>query len=133
MVVRPRSLPWDLVAVHADQGDGSVLRFLELTQAEAESALPVLARVLESAIEQDSGRVELVPLANRQETWVRVLLAGFVLVACARTPGRPYQPLLFCSIDEAKAASDRISLACSGSAARPCEIYFNTRHFRPSS
>jgi hypothetical protein len=132
-VIRPRSLPWDLVLVHTDQRDSSMVRFLEMTQAEAEKMLPVLARVLEAVIEQDTGRVELVPLASRPEAWVRVLLDGFVVVACSRTPGQPYQPLLFGSVGEAKAAADRIASACSGSTRVPCEIYFNTRHFRASS
>ena len=72
-----------------------------------------------------------IPWATRPgggpQVWVRV--GEFVWVLCGRTPGQPYHPLLFTSLEEAAVAAQRIEPYLWPGAEAEQEYYFNTQNF----
>jgi len=129
VILRPRGLAWDLVVVTGQgNGDGPAIASFEREQAAA------LARGLLHALDawtaDGSGRVETVPGGDAAGYIVRVSVGDFCLGACSRTPGRPYQPAPFDSIDTAARAGRSISAVLCPAPGVQQEYYFNTQNFR---
>src|SRR5262249_27224695 len=87
VVVRPRSLPWDLLLIDADK---AVIRFREFGRAEAEAAAEALGQALDVWSTHGGGRIEAVPAPGSPGYCVCVEMVQYRLVACPRFPGRSY-------------------------------------------
>jgi hypothetical protein len=126
VVVRPRGLDWDLLPLNPNDNGGP--RFWEAARIEAQDVAQRLYRALEaSATDGDGARVDAVAASTGYE--VRIAVGSFVLLACGRIPGRPYEPHLFDTVTEALAAVDQIRACLNPTAAVVQEVYLNTRNF----
>jgi hypothetical protein len=123
LILRPRSLPWDLVAARADGA------FREMSREEADAAAADLARALDDCAAGGPGAVDSVGAPDGRAYWLRVRVGAFALLACPRDPGRPYRPALFEGAEAARAAADQLAAVLCPPAGAPQELYFNTRHF----
>jgi hypothetical protein len=122
LILRPRALAWDLVAVG---GDGA---FRELARAEADEAARGLGRALDEWAAGGPGAVEAVA-APGGGRWLCARVGAFALLACPREPGRPYRPAVFADADSARAAAAQLAAVLCPPAGVAQEMYFNTRHF----
>ena len=122
LIVRPRSLPLDLLLVQGPAGTA----FRELTKTEAAGVALGFLTALESWDRGGPGHVDAVSTGGGHVVWVDV--GDFSLVACARSPGQPYRPLVLSEEREARqAAADALTILRPGSNEQ--EVYLNTRHF----
>jgi hypothetical protein len=128
VIVRPRSLPWDLLLCRSAED----LSFRELGHDEASAAALSLYRALGAWSAGGPGCVEAIASGEGAGRRLRVTIGPFVLVACRRVPGQPYTAL-GCGEDEAsQVRQDLAELLCPGEGVER-EVYFNTRFFeRPT-
>jgi len=126
VVVRPRSLPWDLLLVEAGN---AVVRFSEFGRGEAEAVAEEIGRALDEPGPGSSGKIEIAPAPGTPGHCVLMELGRFRLVACPRLPGRAYRPMVWATTENAAGAADALrQVLCPPPGARQ-EIYFNSRHF----
>jgi hypothetical protein len=129
VLLRPRSLDWDLVPLRPDETEGPQTPFWEIDRDQGASLVSELHRGLEEWAGGGLGRIEPMPAPGGKGYQVRVGVGQFVLVACERVPGEPYRPALFATVTKALAAAERItSVLCPRPDANQ-EIYFNTDQF----
>jgi hypothetical protein len=125
LILRPRSLAWDLLLV---QAPGSPV-FRQLSGGEA----PLVAQKIYRALEQcgTGGAAALHPVepTTGPGFWLQASLGAFALLACARRPGQPYQPHVFPDAETAHAAAAALAVVLCPPAGVEQEVYFNTRHF----
>ena len=76
------------------------------------------------------GRIEPMPAPGGKGYQVRAGVGRFVLIACDRIPGRPYQPAVFDTVSSALSAAERIIAILRPSPGAHQEVYFNTENFR---
>jgi hypothetical protein len=123
LIVRPRSLALDLVLL--SEAGGHTFRVLGETEAIA------AVRVLVLALEKGAGgHIAPLPAPEGDGYWVRADVGGFALLACARHPGKPYQPLLFPNEAAVRAAAELAAILCPPPGVDQ-ELYVNTRNFSP--
>jgi hypothetical protein len=128
VIVRPRSLPWDLLQIEPGTWDAGI-RFSAFPREKAEAEAEALARGLEEWSEDGAGRIEAIAAPGSPGHCVRGEFARRVLIACPRLTGQSYRPMVFA--DEPTAA-DAARLLREVMCPRPGavqEIYFNSRHF----
>lgn len=124
VIVRPRSLPWDLLPLDPLTIEGAGTPFWEVDRTQA----PALAqRILEALQAVNGNRVDA--LAGREGYEVRAAVGSFVLVVCDRQPGQPYRPAVFETVAEAESAVERIAACLCPPAHTERELYINTLHF----
>jgi hypothetical protein len=129
LVVRPRALAWDLLLVEDGPDAEAVIRFCDVTRAEAEAAAERFGRALDGWAGDRPARVEPFPAPGCPGYCVRAMVGEFTLVACPRAPGRPYRPMVFASRDEAQQAADALANVLCPPPGASQEVYFNTRNF----
>lgn len=124
LIVRPRSLQWDLLLVRGVSG----LDFRELDADEAVGVAEAFLRALEA---WNAGGVGQVAAAASSQGGFLVWLDvdEFTLVLCGRLPGQPYRPLTFAVESEAREAAGRLSQVLHPPTGVVQEVYLNTRHF----
>ncbi|HBI41839.1 MAG TPA: hypothetical protein DDY78_03155 [Planctomycetales bacterium] len=125
LILRPRSLPWDLVLLRP--ADASVFR--EMDRDEAIATAEELVRALEAWSDGAPGRVESASAARGSGFWLHVHAGLFSLLLCRRTPGRPYEAERFADDDAARAAAADLTPILRPPPGAQQELYFNTRHF----
>jgi hypothetical protein len=125
VVVRPRSLPWDLLLVEAEE---AVIRFREFGRDEAEAVAEAIAQALDDWSDSD-GRVESTPAPGSPGHCVRIAMGPYRLVACPRLPGQTYRPMVWATAKQAMEAADALRQALCPPAGARQEIYFNSRYF----
>ncbi|HTU16698.1 MAG TPA: hypothetical protein VMG10_01440, partial [Gemmataceae bacterium] len=91
LIVRPRSLSWDLLLLRPDATN----TFRELPREQAQSLADELFQALRQWSEGASGHVEEIPCPDGRGYWLRVRVGPFTLLVCGRQPGQPYQPFAF--------------------------------------
>jgi hypothetical protein len=123
VILRPRALAWDLLLLR--EADGTVFR--DLSHDEAAMEAQRLYRGLEAWSAGGPGAVETVP-AEGGGLWLRVRVAAFTLLACPRTPGQPYRPLVLTDAEALAAARGLAEVLCPPAGVEQ-ELYFNGRHF----
>jgi hypothetical protein len=96
--------------------------FRDLGRDEAAAAAQELILSLDARASGGPGGVEI------DGGGVRVRVGAFVLLVCARAPGRPYQPQQFADAD-ARAAAAALDAVLRPPPGAEQELYFNTRHF----
>jgi len=129
VLLRPRSLDWDLVPLHPDETEASQSPFWEVERDEGTRLAADLHSALEEWAQGGLGRVEPMPAPGGKGYQVRVGVGRFVLVACDRIPGAPYKPAVFASVSQALAAAERVvAVLCPRAEVRQ-EMYINTENF----
>ena len=132
VLLRPRSLAWDLVPLRPDETEPSETPFWEVERDEGARLAAELHGGLEEWAQGGLGRVEPMPAPGGKGYQVRAGIGRFVLVACDRVPGARYKPAVFASVSQALAAAERIAaVLCPGADAKQ-EIYINTDQFTKS-
>jgi hypothetical protein len=129
VILRPRSLPWDLLLCRGADD----LTFREMGHDEASAAALLLFRALGAWAKGGPGGIDILDSPDGDGRQLRVTVGPFVLAVCRRIPGQPYTALA-CGDDEAVRARQALSgLLCPPDGVEQ-EAYFNTRFFeRPSS
>jgi hypothetical protein len=120
LILRPRSLSWDLLLCHP----GTNPTFRELRREEAE----VLALNLLQALRQGLARAE-VDACPHGGFWLRVRVGALEFLACGRRPGQPYQPWSFADSEIAQTAGEQLRAVLNPSENVEQEVYLNNRHF----
>ncbi len=129
IVVRPRSLDWDLLPARPLTPQQPAPAFLELHRDEATAMARKLALLLEGANGDEPGRVAAIAAPAQSGYWMQVELSALMLLACRRRPGEPYRPLLFPTHEEAAAAARQTAAVLFPPPGTEQELYFNLRHF----
>jgi hypothetical protein len=125
LIVRPRSLGWDLLLV---QGLASCA-FREMNREEASAVARNFLEALQAWQQGGAGQVAAVPSSSSAGYLVWADVGDFSFIACARVAGQPYHPRVFEREDEARQAASRIAEILNPSPAVVQEVYFNTHHF----
>jgi hypothetical protein len=126
LIVRPRSLAWDLLLVRP----GSVSAFHELPNEEAGRLTHELYQALRQWSGSASGHIEEVACPEEHGFWVRIRVGPFALLLCGRRPGQPYEPLVFADAESALAAASKLRRVLHPPANVDQEVYLNTLHFQ---
>jgi hypothetical protein len=129
LIVRPRSLAWDLLVVHSDRRTGPTTAFRDFGRAEAEAAGEGLLLALERWSAGGPGRVEPVPTEAADGYHVRAAVDVFPLLLCPREPGRSYRPGVFADRAAAAAAAAAVAAVLRPGPDGEQEVYLNARHF----
>lgn len=124
LILRPRSLSWDLLLLRPDLTNA----FLELPREAAERLGQEIYRALRQWSEGASGYVEEIA-APDGGFWVRVRVGEFALLLCDRRPGQPYRPLAFPDVETALSAAAQLRRILRPPADVDQEVYLNTIHF----
>jgi hypothetical protein len=130
LILRPRSLPWDLLVVN-EPAPADQVTFREMSREEASGQALALFRALQAWAAGGPGGLAVSPAPD---AGFRLLVkaGSFALVVCDRMPGRPYQPEEFVDRESAECAGRELAaVLCPGPDAEH-EVYFNTRHFSPT-
>ena len=125
LIVRPRSLSWDLLLLRPDATN----TFHELTREHAHRLAVELFQALRQWSEGASGHVEELPCPDGGGYWLRVRVGSFALLLCGRRPGQPYQPLVFPDADTAFSAAGQLRGILRPPPHIEQEVYLNTTHF----
>jgi hypothetical protein len=122
LILRPRSLAWDLVLLRGAEGKA----FRDMNRDEAQVVAGALLRALDKA----GGHVEEVAHPDGR-LWLRARVGPYALLVCPRLPGQPYQPEAFPDAASARAAAAELAPILCPPPGVEQECYCNTRHFSP--
>lgn len=122
VILRPRSLPWDLVVCRGPHD----LTFADFPHDEASACAQNLFRALRAWGTDSSASIDFVPTSAG--SFLRVLLGAYALLVCPRQPGRPYVPLV-CSEVPADPGIGLLRDILCPPMGREQEVYFNVRFF----
>jgi hypothetical protein len=125
LILRPRSLSWDLLLVRPDDGSA----FQDMTREEATIAAQRVYRALEAWAAGGPGTVEAVPSPEGTGFWLRAVVAAYVLLACPREPGKSYRPLALPDAEVAREAARALTAVLCPRDGMEQELYFNGRNF----
>jgi hypothetical protein len=127
VILRPRSLPWDLLLCRGADD----LSFRELAHDEASAAAVSLFLALREWAAGGPGQIEGIVASDRTRWHLRALIGPFPLVVCPRLPGQPYAAL---SLDdhELLQAGRAVMEVLHPDEGTEQEVYFNTRYFERS-
>lgn len=124
LILRPRSLSWDLLLSHPEMNG----TFRDLYSEEATRLSGELYHALAGWSAGASGHLEEVARPDGG-FWLRVCVGPFALLVCGREPGQPYRPLTFPDADAALAAAGRLRRILCPPGGIEQEVYLNTRYF----
>src|SRR5438270_8072116 len=119
LIVRPRTLAWDLVLAQAGG-------FREMNREEAEHVAHQVAAALEASA---GGVIEPVYSLDAGGSWLRVRIGAYALTVCSRVPGRPYQAHLFPDPEAVRVAVEALTALLRPPPTVEQELYVNTHHF----
>jgi hypothetical protein len=125
LIVRPRSLPLDLLVL-AESGSNA---FREFEREQAGRAAEALFDILAGS---NPGRVECATAAGdaADAFYLRVHVGPFHLLACDRRPGQAYVPLAFADLASARSTAQRVTRLLCPPLGSDQEVYLNTRNFQ---
>ena len=126
LILRPRGLSWDLLLLRPD----ALTTFREVPHSEADHLSHEMLQALRDWSEGASGHVEEIACPDGRGFGVRIRVGPFALLACARQPGRPYQPLIFPDVDAALSAAAQMRDILRPPGQVDQEVYLNTHHFQ---
>jgi hypothetical protein len=129
LIVRPRALAWDLLPLRSGLDLVAASPFHEVGHQEAPGLAQELQRSLETWADDARGQVEVFSVPRGEGYQVRVRLGAFLLIACDRDPGRPYQPALFATLEGARKAASSLAVFLRPDPGGGQELYVNTRNF----
>lgn len=128
VIVRPRSLPWDLLPARWDGDRGKPPQFCVFSRDEAAAVARRFVTHLESASKAGAYPLESFgdAQAGRLQMWLRT--DEFVWIVCKRAPGEAYQPILFTSLEELTYAEEMIARYVCPAPESTQTYYFNTQY-----
>jgi hypothetical protein len=129
LILRPRSVAWDLLLVRSGEGGEAGTPFLHLEAEEGQAMAEGVLRALQRWVAGGSGKVDAAVAPDGVGYWVQAEVGAFPLIACERRPGQPYRPAAFAGAEEAEAAAAAIAAALCPSPGIGLEVYLNMRHF----
>lgn len=132
VILRPRSLAWDLLLLRGYTPQAPVISFWEVARAQAPALADQVRRAIESSASADGVHVFPVTVPDGLAHRVLARIGPYHLILCPREPGRPYRPLDFANEADARDAIGRIALLLTPGANANQELYLNTRHFARS-
>jgi hypothetical protein len=121
VILRPRSLNWDLLPVRVREQ--SV--FCEFGREEA----ALLARQIHETLEQAEGDQQIQAQAAADGYRLCAAVGEYLWMVCGRVPGQTYRPVLFATLEEADSAARRIAAVLWPGPDTEQEVYFNTQNF----
>ena len=129
VILRPRSLEWDLLPLKPGQEQSNPPAFCEWTRDEA----AVMARRVVQAFERVAGNptspVEVVCSPPGERYGICARVEGCLWIACDRLAGKSYQPCFFACADDAAMAAARLTPLLWPAVDAQQEYYFNTQAF----
>ncbi len=129
VILRPRSLEWDLLPLKPGLEQSNPPAFCDWTRDEA----AVMARRVVRAFERVAGSlaspIEIVCSPPGERYGVCARVEGCLWIACGRLAGKSYQPSFFGCAEEAAAAAALLAPLLSPAADAQQEYYFNTQAF----
>ena len=129
VILRPRSLDWDLLAARW-QGDPTAPPVLcDFERDEAAQVARRLPQALADAVARGVNPVETLgaPSGRAFQVWVRA--AELYWIPCGRTTGQAYHPLVFSSQEQARTVGEMLAQILWPAADADQEYYFNTQKF----
>lgn len=123
LIVRPRSLAWDLLLLRPD----SATAFRELFREQAGRIAEAVYDELRGWPRNGDGIAEVARPDGG--FWLHVHIGPFVLALCGRHPGQPYQPQVFADAAAAQQAADAVRGVLCPASEIDQEVYLNSRHF----
>ena len=127
VLLRPRALAFDLVPLRTPLANGVGPRFQEVGRQEAEALVRRLDQILNDGT--DNIRVEPCLAPGQAGYQIQAQVGPVTFLACQRTPGQAYQPVIFATVaDTEKASVDLRAVLCPPAGASQ-ELYLNTRNF----
>jgi hypothetical protein len=132
VILRPRAVPWDLLALRPADGHGALTAFCDFERDEAAGVARRVQQALAHAAGAGGCPVEMLSSPGSAGYRVCLRAAGFTWLACPRAPGQPYRPVDFSTPDEARDAAARLARFLCPAADADQEYYFNTQNFSRS-
>jgi hypothetical protein len=129
VIVRPRSLDWDLVLVPQRETMSAGQPAWELEREKAARLVQDLQRALGRWPLGGQGSAQAVASSSEGGWQVVVEVGPLILVACRRRPGQAYQAVRFAREEEAKSAALILQRILCPQMAGVQELYLNTRSF----
>lgn len=130
VIVRPRSLPWDLLPAFWD-GDGThAPAFCVFGRDEAVRVAKAFLFALESAVRANCNPVQTLGADECFQMWIRT--EAHVWIACHRSPGESYRPAKFASQADATVAAESLTRVVWPSQDVFQDYYFNTQQLDTS-
>lgn len=133
VVLRPRTLPWDLVPARWDGDAARPPSVCLFGRDEAAGVARRVQRALEHAVAGGVNPLQTIGDAQGRHFQVWLRTEEFVWLVCRRAPGQAYRPALFASLEEARAEAERLSPVLWPAAGAGQEYYFNTQNFSVGS
>ena len=127
VIVRPRSLPWDLLPARWDGEGGHAPTFCSFGRDEAAGVARRFQKALDEAVAKAINPVQTLGDGEHFQVWVRT--DELVWLVCGRTPGQAYQPAVFATLEEATREAERLAPIVWPAADAGQEFYFNTQNF----
>jgi hypothetical protein len=126
VILRPRAVAWDFLALKpGSEVPGS---FCDFERDEAAGVARQVQRDLARRVCEGVNPVEVAgPADDGYRLCVRA--GGLAWLACLRQPGKAYRPAGFATMEEARAAADRLARFMFPAADADQEFYFNTQNF----
>lgn len=127
VVLRPRTLGWDLLPVRWTGDPSAAPAFCSFERDEAAGVARRLGKFLEDCDAQGVSPVETLGHGSSFQVWVRA--EELFWLVCVRAPGASYRPLLFGDLDQARGAAERLAGLLQPGPNRQQHYYFNTQNF----
>lgn len=127
VVVRPRLLAWDLLAVRWDGDAGSAPAFASFDRDAAARTARDLGKFLEAADASGVRPVETLGRDGAYQVWIRA--DALCWLACERLAKGGYRPALFADLASAQAAGEQLASRLLPGPGRTQTYYFNTQNF----
>lgn len=126
VILRPRSLDYDLLPAQWDGNHAHAPSFCTFTRDEAVGAARQLIDELQSFAVNPLGT-----FGNADGSCVQIWLrtTNYVWIVCRREPGSGYKPMQFTSQENAVIAAEEVSSILFPAADRVQTYYFNTQGF----
>lgn len=125
VIVRPRTLPWDLLVIQ----ETTPPIFSNFPRPEAVSLAQELQKALDQAVQDGVNPVAIATVPQGQGFHVVLRAVERVWILCRREAGQPYRPEVFAKAEEVQAAATQLAQVLWPAADVTQEYYFNTQNF----
>lgn len=127
VILRPRGLEWDLLPARWTGDVGCAPAFCQFTREEAARLAQGLPQSLEESALAAESPIQTFGNGTQFQVWVRH--RDLVWIVCKRQSGRPYEPALFATLDEAARMAQHLEPYLLPAAGAGQQYYFNTQGF----
>jgi hypothetical protein len=129
VILRPRAVGWDLLALQPGAGTGPLVAFCDFEREQAARVARQVQQELAAGAYEGVNPVQTIAGPGPHGYRVCVRAGGLTWLACLRLPGQPYRPVDFATLDEAQDAARRLARFVHPPADADQEFYFNTQNF----